>query len=123
MGVYDQPQYRRHFQPPAFPPRQRFWLPSAHALQVWVRQDVVALNGAAVISEAGLIALIWHGTPSTVNATPFEVISGISTDGVGHTDFQVSNSGLSLFDPITYLLVKAGSPNRYGVRTIIPSYE
>jgi hypothetical protein len=118
-----QPRYRPHFQRPVFPQRQRFWLTSAHTLAVWVREDLVSLSGAVVASETDIQALIWHGTPSDLNVNPFEVITGITTDGAGHTDFQISNSGLALFDPITFLLIKAGSPDRFGVRTIIPSYE
>jgi hypothetical protein len=118
-----QPRYRPHFRRPIFPQRARFWVPSVHALAVWVREDLVSLSGDPVASETDIVALIWHGTPSDVNTNPFEVITGISTDGAGHTDFQLNNSGLALFDPITFLLVKAGSPDRFGVRTIIPSYE
>lgn len=114
---------RPHFAKPEFPQQPRFWRATAHTLQVWVRDDLVSLGGAAVASESGLSALVWHGTPSSVNATPFEVITGISTNGAGHTDWQISASGLALFDPITFLYVKPGSPNRFGARTIIPSYE
>lgn len=119
-------RHRYHFRREPFPLPARRWVTSAHTLQVWVRDDVVNLAGALVTSESGLIALVWHGIPSALNATPFEVISGISTDGSGHTDWQISNSGLAIFDPITFMYVKPGATavqTRFGARTIIPSYE
>lgn len=121
-----EPRYRYHFRRPVMVlPRQR-WLTSAHTLQVWVRDDVVSLAGIAVAGETNVSALVWHGIPSSLNATPFEVITGISFDGSGHTDWQISNSGLAIFDPITFLYVKPGATapdTRFGARTIIPSYE
>jgi len=121
-----EPRYRYHFrrEPMVLPARR--WLTSAHTLQVWVRDDVVNLAGAAVASETDLIALVWHGIPSDLNSAPFEVITGISTDGSGHTDWQISNTGLAIFDPITFMYVKPGATaveTRFGARTIIPSYE
>lgn len=94
-----------------------------HALEVWVREDLIDLGGVAAADEVDLEALIWHGIPSSLNAPPFETATSVSTDGVGHCAFQISATGLALFDPITILFVKPGSPNRFGVRTIIPSYE
>ncbi len=103
----------------------RRWVPTAHTLAVWVREDWTTLAGAAVPNVSGLEALIWHGVPGSVNATPFEVITGVNMVA-GHTDFQISATGLAIFDPITVSLVEPGvSPllTRFGIRVIIPSYE
>lgn len=100
-------------------------MPTAYALQVWVREDLATLAGVAVADATDLEALIWHGVPSSANANPFEVISGIAITA-GHTDFPISATGLALFDPITYKLIGPnGNPvlTRYAIRTIIPSYE
>lgn len=103
----------------------RRWLPTAHTLAVWVREDLTTLAGAAVADATGLEALVWHGVPSSLNSTPFEVITGIAISA-GHTNFQISATGLALFDPISYQLI---GPNanplltRFAMRTIIPSYE
>jgi hypothetical protein len=119
-------RHRRHFrQEPMFVPR-RDWVPTEHALQVWVRDDLTALAGTAVATETDITALIWHGVPSDLNAAPFEVITGISTDGSGHTEFQIDSTGLAIFDPITFMYVKPnGDPinTRFGARTIIPDYD
>jgi hypothetical protein len=120
------PLQRRLFEPRQFPRQPRFWRATAHTLAVWVREDMVTLAGGAVPNVSSLQALIWHGVPSSVNATPFEVITGISIVA-GHTDFQISATGLAIFDPITFQLVEQGvSPatnTRFSARTIIPSYE
>lgn len=92
---------------------------------MWVREDLATLAGAAVADATNLTALIWHGVPSDVNANPFEPITGIAISA-GHMDFQISATGLALFDPITYQLIGPdGNPllTRYAIRTIIPSYE
>lgn len=118
--------YRPLFQRPQYHIRyRRRFIPTAHTLQVWVRQDLATLAGAAVADGTGFQALIWHGVPSSSNANPFEVISGIAITA-GHTDFQISATGLALFDPITFQLIGPNaSPilTRFAARTIIPSYE
>jgi len=104
---------------------QRRWIPTAHTLAVWVREDLTTLAGAAVADITGLEALVWHGVPSSLNAAPFEVITGIAIAS-GHTDFLISATGLALFDIITYQLVGPDANpllTRFAARTIIPSYE
>lgn len=118
--------YRPLFSRPQVYRQPRRWVPSVHTMAVWVREDLTTLAGVAVADISGLQALIWHGVPSNVNSTPFEVITGIAIAG-GHTDFQISATGLALFDPITYQLVEPGVlpqiNTRFACRTIIPSYE
>lgn len=117
--------HRPLFQRPQVYRQRRRWIPSAYTLSVWVRDDLTALAGTAVADAIGLEALIWHGVPSSLNANPFEVISDVAI-AAGHTDFQISATGLALFDPITYQLIGPdGNPllTRYAIRTIIPSYE
>lgn len=119
------PGYRPLFQRPQVYRQRRRWVPSAHTLAVWVRQDLTTLAGAAVADGTNFEALVWHGVPSSLNANPYEVITGI-TIAAGHTDFQISATGLALFDPITFKLVGPNaSPilTRFAARTIIPSYE
>ena len=117
--------YRPLFQrPQVYQPRRRF-LPSFRTMRVWVRQDLATLAGAAVTDGTGYEALVWHGVPSSSNATPFQVVTGIAITA-GHMDFEISASGLALFDPITYQLIGPNaSPilTRFAARTIIPSYE
>lgn len=94
-------------------------------MRVWVRQDLTTLAGAAVADGTGFEALVWHGVPSSLNATPFQVVTGIAITA-GHTDFEISATGLALFDPITFQLIGPNaSPilTRFAARTIIPSYE
>jgi hypothetical protein len=101
------------------------WIPSFRTLRVWVREDLATLAGAAVADGTGFEALVWHGVPSSLNAAPFQVVTGIAI-AAGHTDFEISATGLALFDPITYQLIGPNaSPilTRFAARTIIPSYE
>jgi hypothetical protein len=122
MGVgysplFQRPQYHlRH---------RRTLIPTAHTLAVWIREDLTTLAGAAVANASGLEVLVWHGVPSSANASPFEVITGVAI-ATSHIDVQISATGLALFDPITYSLVGPdGNPllTRFTMRTIIPSYE
>lgn len=117
---------RPHFGRPQTYRPFRKWVPTAHVLAVWVREDWTTLSGGAVADVSNLQALIWHGVPGSLNANPFEVISGISMVA-GHTDFTISATGLAIFDPVTVTLVEPGVSDplltRFGIRTIIPSYE
>lgn len=102
------------------------WLGGTADLRATIRNTAISLSGGVVTNVTGLLALVWHGVPSDMNAVPAEVVTGVEIDGAGLYEFEIDASSLQLGDPVTYVLVEQGQPpttTRHAIRTEVPHYS
>lgn len=86
----------------------------------YFRERLIDKSGAALASQTGLTALIWHTAPS---GAPVQTLASLTTDGSGNANWALSRGALALGAPIWILIVKDGTPAKAGARKVTPVYE
>ncbi len=92
--------------------------------RAFVRETLINLAGAAVVSEASVVMLVWRtGTgPSVASPNPNEAIL-VSTNGSGLVDQLITRGSLVIGDPVWVAFCKNGTPAQATLRKITPVYE
>jgi hypothetical protein len=88
----------------------------------YVRETLIDLTGAAVVSEASITMLVWRALPTTGAPNPDQALT-VSTNGAGLVDQVITRGALAVNDPVWIAFLKNGSPARGTLRKITPVYE
>jgi hypothetical protein len=88
----------------------------------YVRETLVDLTGAAVVSEASIVMLVWRANPTTGAPNPNQALT-VSTNGAGLLDQVIDRGSLATGDPVWVALLKNGTPARGTLRKVTPVYE
>ena len=91
--------------------------------RVVIRETLVNLSAVPLASATGLLAFVWKTEPTAANATPVQILEGMTTDAAGLTAWEITQGGLANGDPIWLAVMLAGSPYKATFRKLIPAYE
>ncbi len=91
--------------------------------RLFIRETLVGLDGAPLVSLTGITAAIFHQVPTPASPAPNQVLEGLSTDGSGLTAWEIARGALAVNAPVWMALFRDGSPVRGTLRKLTPSYE
>lgn len=95
---------------------------SAIEFHATITDRLISKSGSTLADQTGLTAIIYKSVPETL-VLPAKVLTGVTTNGSGNLNIDVSDIGLINGQAIWLTLMKDGSPASAVTRKITPTYS
>lgn len=91
--------------------------------RVYVRERMIDLGGTAVANQTGIVAALFHDIPTLAAPAPTQLLTGLTTDASGNTNWQINRGALAIGAPVWVVAFKDGTPARGTCKKVTPVYE